>query len=211
MPDSSKPESDIPDDDAWSAWHPADLARRLSAVGRPWCVVGGWALDLWHGRQTREHDDLEFTVLRQDLPAFRAALGDMALFTAGDGIVAPLADGVAPPEAIFQIWVLDRATRRWRVDMMIEPGTPDEWIYKRDARIHRPRDEMVAVTADGVPHLAPAAVLLFKAKHLRPKDEADFAAALPKLVAGERAWLRESLALLHPGHAWIEALSSPQA
>ena len=49
----------IPDDDAWGAWHPADLARRLHGLERPWCVVGGWALDLWHGRQTRDHEDLE--------------------------------------------------------------------------------------------------------------------------------------------------------
>jgi len=201
----------IPADDAWSAWRPEELGRRLQGIGRPWCIVGGWALDLWHGHETRAHEDLEFTVLREDLATFRAALGDMVFFTAGDGIVAPLADGQEPAPDIFQIWALDRAAQRWRVDMMIEPGTPAEWVYKRDSRIRRPRAEMIAVTADGLPYLRPAAILLFKAKHRRAKDEADFAGALPKLPADERAWLQENLALLHPGHDWIEALSSPQA
>ncbi|WP_425358733.1 nucleotidyltransferase domain-containing protein [Aminobacter aminovorans] len=49
---------DTPDHDAWCAWHPTELARHLTGVSLPWCVVGGWALDLWHGHQTREHEDL---------------------------------------------------------------------------------------------------------------------------------------------------------
>ena len=144
-------ETEIPDDDAWSAWGPEELGRRLHGVPSPWCIVGGWALDLWHGHETRAHEDLEFTVLREDVAAFRDALEDMEFFTAGDGIVAPLADNREPVAEIFQIWALDRATRRWRVDMMIEPGTPTEWVCKRDNRIRQPRAEMVAVTGDGLP------------------------------------------------------------
>lgn len=81
---------DAPDHDAWCAWHPTELARRLTGVSVPWCVAGGWALDLWHGHQTREHEDLEFTVLRSDVPVFRRALADMEFHTAGDGIVKHL-------------------------------------------------------------------------------------------------------------------------
>ncbi|BCP53072.1 hypothetical protein K32_16890 [Kaistia sp. 32K] len=198
--------SAIPDDDAWTAWHPAELGQRLRGIGRPWHVVGGWALDLWHGRETREHEDLEFAVLRDDLDAFRHALAGMQFFTAGSGIVAPLPDGADPAPEIFQIWCLDPLERRWRVDMMIEPGTPDEWVYRRDPRLVRRRAEMIATTADGLPYLKPAAVLLFKAKHVRGKDELDFAKALPKLETAERAWLKASLQTLHPGHPWIDAL-----
>jgi hypothetical protein len=196
----------IPDDDAWSPWHPADLGRRLQEVGRPWCVVGGWALDLWHGRQTREHEDLEFAILRDDAPAFRAALGELAFFTVHDGAIAPLAPDAVPPPHVFQIWGLDAAARRWRIDMMIEPGTPSDWVYRRDPRITRPRAEMVGLTADGLSYLNPAAVLLFKAKHLRDKDLLDFEAALPRLAPTERIWLRDCLARLHAGHPWIGRL-----
>lgn len=196
----------VPDQNLWDAWEPAELARRLGDLPLPWCVVGGWALDLWHGAATREHEDLEFTVLRDDLGPFRQALGDMALFTAHDGVVAPLAAGEELAPDIAQIWCFDRAAGRWRADMMIEPGTSDVWAYKRAPAVTRPRPEMVALSADGIPYLNPAAVLLFKAKHRRSKDEADFAGALPKLPAAERRWLRERLVQLHPGHDWIAAL-----
>jgi hypothetical protein len=118
----------------------------------------------------------------------------------------PLPGGAEPAPDIFQIWCLDAVERRWRVDMMIEPGTPRDWVYKRDASIVRPRAEMVAITADGLPYLHPAAILLFKAKHARAKDEIDFENALPRLPAADRAWLKACLALTHPRHPWIGAL-----
>jgi len=192
--------------DAWSPWHPTELAARLSAVTRPWCIVGGWALDLWHGHQTREHEDLEFTVLRHDLGAFRGALEGMEFHLVGDGIVEPLPANEEPPATISQVWCLDVEARRWRVDMMIEPGTLDTWIYKRDPAISLPRAEIVARTEDGISYLKPAAILLFKAKYQRAKDEADFERALPKLLSSERQWLKTSLAACHPGHEWLSSL-----
>jgi hypothetical protein len=192
--------------DAWCAWHPTELGRRLSGIAQPWCIAGGWALDLWHGHQTRDHEDLEFTVLREGVAAFRQALTGMDFYTAGDGIVEHLPDGDEPPAAIWQIWCQDSAARCWRVDMMIEPGTPDMWNYKRDPAITRPRSEMFGITGDGLPYLKPAAVLLFKAKHRRGKDETDFENALPKLEQTERDWLKACMATAHPGHEWLQML-----
>lgn len=201
--------AEVPDQDQWTAWRPAELARRLRGVARPWCVVGGWALDLWHGAETRAHGDLEFTVLRDDLGVFRRALGGLEFYTAHDGVLEHLAMDREPTADVFQVWCLDGSAGRWRADMMIEPGTDADWVCKRDAAVRRPRAEMVMLTADGIPYLNPSAVLLFKAKYRRPKDEADFEGALPKLARPERLWLRDCLALLHPGHDWIEALRDP--
>lgn len=195
-----------PDQEAWDAWHPSELARRLAGVSLPWCVVGGWALDLWLGYQTREHEDLEFTILRGDFRRFRQALRGMAFYTADSGIVAHLPDHEEPADSIWQVWCRDEVARSWRADMMIEPGTPEIWAYKRDPGLIRSRAEMVETTVDGIPYLKPAGVLLFKAKHRRPKDEADFESALPKLPAPERAWLKQSLAATHPRHDWIGML-----
>jgi hypothetical protein len=192
--------------DAWSAWHPQELAHRLAPVARPWCVVGGWALDLWHGEETRPHEDIEFTILRGDFALFRAALSGLRLHAVGDGHVEPLGEGEAPPADRAQVWCEDVAAACWRVDMMLEDGTPETWVYKRDPAIRRPRGEVVHVTERGIPYLAPEAILLFKAKYRRDKDEADFSRVLPKLDAAQRRWLGACIARVHPGHAWLEAL-----
>ncbi len=195
-----------PADDAWSAWQPDELARRLAGVSRLWCVVGGWALDLWHGVETRPHEDLEFTILRDDLRVFRDALGELAFHAVDDGRITPLAPGALPPTGVTQIWGEDRAAGCWRVDMMLEAGTPETWVYKRNPAIRRPRDEMAGVTAAGIPYLRPEAVLLFKAKYRRDKDEADFARAVPKLDGEAKRWLKACLLAADAEHAWARAL-----
>ncbi|WP_434781288.1 hypothetical protein [Aminobacter carboxidus] len=65
-----------------------------------------------------------------------------------------------------------------------------------------PRANIVATTPNDIPYLKPVAVLLFKAKYQRPKDEANFENALPKLQRSERAWLKDCLDMRHPGHEW---------
>jgi hypothetical protein len=59
---------------------------------------------------------------------------------------------------------------------------------------------------EGIPYLAPEIVLLFKARHDRPKDQGDFTGVLPLLNPGRRAWLAAALARVHPGHPWISEL-----
>lgn len=206
-PGGDQPDPVVPGVDAWDAWHPVEAARRLSGVDAPWYVVGGWAVDLWLGRQTREHSDLEVAVPRPYLPRMRARLAGFELFVAGDGGVSPLVRDEDMPAGHHQVWVLERAAAAWRMDLMLQPGDASEWVFRRDEWVRRPYPQMVGVTAQGVPYLRPEGVLLFKARHRRPKDEADLAAVLPRLEPAARAWLAEALDLVHPGHPWAAALS----
>ena len=60
----------------------------------------------------------------------------------------------------------------------------------------------------GIPYIRPEIALLFMAKGVRAKDEADFTAALPLLGDEQRRWLVDALVLVHPGHRWLPALVS---
>ncbi len=186
---------------AWNAWHPSDLMKRLGTEIH-WYVVGGWALDLWHGRQTRDHDDLEFAVLAGDVGRVRALLSELVFFSVVDGRIEHLPSSQPPAAHVAQLWGADPKQGCWRVDLMPERGTPASWAYKRDPALKVSRRDIIRRTADGLPYLAPAAVLLFKAKHCREKDDRDFDLALPRLAASERDDLRRWLERLHPDHGW---------
>jgi hypothetical protein len=67
-------------------------------------------------------------------------------------------------------------------------------------------ERLIERTRDGIPYGRPEVVLLYKAKHTRPKDDADFAAVLPRLERERRRWLREALELVHPAHRWLPDL-----
>jgi hypothetical protein len=83
----------------------------------------------------------------------------------------------------------------------------DVWICRRDDRIRRPYVDLIQHDATGLPFMAPEVVLLFKAKASRDKDTTDFTGTLPLLDAGQRQWLVDALALVHPDHPWTAAVA----
>jgi hypothetical protein len=197
---------DGPGLDAWHPWTPTEVAEQMRPVAVPWCVIGGWAIDLFLGTPTRFHEDLEISVLRADFEPVRDALSGYEFFVVGDGEVRALPRGATPPDHRHQNWVLDVGAGAWRVDVMLELGDTNTWVFRRDPSITAPRAFMVGRSADGIPYLGPHGALLYKAKGARPKDELDFAACLPRLAAPERTWLRDTLTRVHPDHPWIAQL-----
>ncbi len=188
----------------WDPWSPWEVARQLDGLTTPWYVAAGWALDLFLGRQTREHDDIEVGVPAHSFSYVRVALSGFEVVVVGDGKAWP-----ATPESLAahrQTWVRSAPGGPWLLDVFREPWVGDTWVYERDPRIQLPVERVISRTPDGVPYLQPEIVLLLKARAVRPKDEIDLATVLPHLDSGRRAWLYESLALVQPGHSWLETL-----
>ncbi len=195
-----------PDLSAWDAWHPSDVARHLAGVEVPWYVTAGWALDLFHGRQTRDHEDIEIAVPAGGFSDVGRALSEFELYAVGAGVAHPLTPETLA--ATHQTWVREPATALWRLDVMRETWDGDTWVFRRDPRVRLPRTRVIAYTDNGIPYAQPEVVLLYKAKAVREKDEADFGAVLPLLGSSRRNWLSHALTLVHPGHRWLEALRS---
>lgn len=199
---------DGPGLDAWQPWTPDQASDVMRGCNVPWCVVGGFAIDLFLGHKSREHEDLEIAIPRAFFPTVRAHLKRFALHAVGDGEVRRLTDDAVLSDDKHQCWVLDPATNKWRMDVMSEPGDTLKWVFRRDERINAPREWMTVQSDRGVPYLVPEAVLLFKAKpEPRPKDEDDFTRCLPLLSGPARDWLRNALDRVNPDHAWLEKLS----
>ncbi|MGA0228525.1 MAG: nucleotidyltransferase domain-containing protein [Paracoccaceae bacterium] len=195
--------SSEPDVEKWDPWQPRELSQRLSEAERHWYVVGGWALDLWHRKETRTHEDIEFCCLRKDAPYFMEKLNELTFFGAQSGSLYPLDKDMPLSKKVNQFWGWDEAKNVWWVDLMIDPGTEAEWVFKRNPDIRLPRSDAISTTPDGIPFLRPAPILLFKAKHCRPKDQFDFETALPHLSQSEKQWLMGSIEKEYPQCDWI--------
>jgi hypothetical protein len=201
-----------PELDHWASWTPRQVVHVLAGVEAPWYVAAGWAISLHLGEVHREHEDLEIAVPAERFAEVAAALADYDLFVpgrAGDvGYVQPLASAAVALADSHQTWVRDHASGHWRLDVFREPSRAGEWVCRRDESMRLPYERVVARTADGIPYARPEIALLFKAKHVRDKDEVDFMAVLPTLEPDARAWLAQALERIHPGHAWLELLAS---
>jgi hypothetical protein len=191
-------------DPLWEPWTPAEAARRLAGVGVPWYVAGGWALDLFGGRVTRAHEDLEIAIPAAGFGEVRAALADLEFDVAGSEQLWP--EDSPAFAMLHQTWGRDRGTQTYRIDVFREPHDGDTWLCRRDESIRWSYDALIERSSDEIPYLVPEVALLFKAKHLRAKDETDFASVLPLLSAGRRAWLAGALERVHPGHRWLSVL-----
>ena len=193
-------------DARWSSsWTPSEVADRLAGVSAPWCVAAGWALDLFHGRQTREHGDIEIAIPAASFPEVRDRFPGYVFDGAGSGRIWEN----ATPEvlsAVHQTWLRDPATGNYLLDVFREPHDGDTWICRRDETIRLPYRDIIHHTHNGIPYLAPELVLLFKAKHARPKDQGDFAATVPLMTPAQRETLAELITRAHPGHAWLADL-----
>jgi len=193
-------------DTRWSVcWTPNEIAQRLAGISTPWYVAAGWALDLFRGVQTRAHGDIEIAIPAAGFPEVRRRFPGYVFDAVGSGRIW---EDAAPEvlAAVHQTWVRDPATGNYLLDVFREPHDGDTWICRRDESIRLPYSDIVHHTRNGIPYLAPELVLLFKAKHARRKDQADFEGAVPHMTSAQRETLAELLARVHPGHPWIAGL-----
>jgi hypothetical protein len=195
--------------DSLGVWEPYDVdtvARLLRATDFVWWLSGGCALDLFVGRHTRAHGDIDISIRRDQLPRVTEQLAaHLELQIARDGRLFPLTG--RGDDSVHGLWAREVGGGPWRLQINLEPCAGDEWTYRRDGRVHRPLDAVIQHRA-GVPCVNPAVQLLWKARDHAPKDEIDLANVLPLLALDERAWLARAITTAHPESPWRERVQS---
>jgi hypothetical protein len=184
----------------------ASLMRRL---GVWWGFAGGWAIDLWLGEVTRHHHDVEVVVRRQDQITVHHALSREWQMLCLD-----------PPQSRWRPWrgqewisapsfQTKARQRSAEFDLFLENVCADVWTFRRDQRIQRPIDDVLAEGDSGLPVVRPEIQLLYMAKSNEPKHQRDFEIALPRLGSQEASWLRHGLTVIDPEHPWVNRLNIP--
>ena len=192
-----------------------DLGRAIEparGLPVPWYVAGGWAIDLFVGRTTREHQDVDILVARDDQRAVYEHFAERTLLKViphpcgrvGQGTVVAW-DGRELTLPVHQIFADDDAGDR--IEILLGDIERGVWRYRRNHRVKRRLSDAVMETSDGIAFLAPEIVLLFKAPLMREWDELDFHTALPLMTDEQRTWLADALRRAHRGHHWLRSLA----
>ena len=191
-------------------WDPAPLSEVTALFSRvrvPWWVAGGYAIELAVGHAFREHGDVDVLLLRRDQPAVQEALSSWDWWAADPpGTLRPWQRGEILPAGIDDVWCRPSAATPWRIQVMLDESQGDEWISRRNGAVRRAIADLGAVSPEGVPYLVPEVQLFAKAWGTRPKDEQDFAAALPVLDDTQRRWLAKALETTYGRHPWLDRL-----
>jgi len=166
-----------------------------------WAVAGGWAIDVFLGRSTRPHADVDIAVWRDEHEHLRTALPDWRFSIADSGQLRPWPAGtlLAPP--LHELHAIS-ADEKSSVELLLNDRRDGSWLYRRDHTIRLALAD--AIQRDGpLPFLAPEIVLLYKSKSPRATDDADFRHVLPRLSSGARQWLADALARADAAHPWL--------
>jgi hypothetical protein len=179
----------------------------LRGLPRPWFVCGGWALDLFLGRVTRPHKDVDVAIARDDQFVVRDYLlgRGWSLERAEGGELIPWPDGERLELPSHALWCRNDSHDPDFFEVLLNEIDGGGFRFRRDQSVTLTRGHMSFRTPSGLPVLAPEIVLLYKSN--RPEEEdADFQGAAPSLSEEGRGWLKEALERLSARHPWAENL-----
>jgi len=179
----------------------ADVMRGFPC---PWYIAGGWAIDLFLGHTTRDHDDIDVAILRKNQADLRTHLSTWRFGKVVEGRRLPWADGERLDPPVHEVQAASETGAR--IEFLFNESSGARWRFRRNPAIRRRLDRIGIRTPAGIPFLVPEIVLLFKAKAPTAKDRHDFDLVQPRLMAEPRRWLKDALETCHPGHPWIARL-----
>jgi hypothetical protein len=191
----------------------------LDGLAAPWFLCGGWAVDAWLGRQTREHGDVDIALLHEDQHAVFTHFAGWTLVGHDPNVpddtdepwtgrrLDPPAHIHVPTAASPLAGAAGTTRARYEFEFLLNGRAGRDLVVDPDLRITLPLKECARESPWGVPTLAPEIVLFFKGRGgQRPRDQRDFEALLPTLTPVERAWLANSLRQDRADHAWLPLL-----
>jgi hypothetical protein len=158
---------DYPDHWKWEDFDPSRLSSLMCSFHAPWWVAGGRALDLWMGRQTRAHQDVDVAVLREDQKRLHEAFGGWELYYAtSDHRLVPYRSNRWLEEPLHGVWVRPASDAPWLCEFLLNEHEGQQWVNRRNPAVRKPLAEVGVTALGGVPTLVPEIVLLYKANEL---------------------------------------------
>ena len=176
----------------------------MAGFNKTWFIAGGWAIDLFIGKETREHKDLEIALFRKDQLNIKAYLNEWEFMKVSKGEFYTWENEFLDLP-IHEIHAINKSNGD-KIEVLLNETEDNDWKFRRDLRIAYPINSVWSYSETGIPYLNPEIALLYKAKNTREKDHQDFMTIKDYLDNEKRQRLRYALELHEPEHKWLKYL-----
>lgn len=183
---------------------PLKVQRLMQNFNADWFVAGGWAIDLFVGKETRNHDDIEIAIFRKDQIALQNYFADWQMCKAQSGELSVWKKGEFLELPLHEIHCFKKNAAPPTLEVLLNETDGTNWIYRRNAKITKPLSEIYFTTNSGIKFLRPEIVLLYKSKNPHLKDEQDFEVVAKSLNEQSKKWLKNALTICYNEHPWLQ-------
>ncbi len=180
----------------FSNWKPYSIEQiklLFNAADFTWGIAGGWAIDLYIGRQTRRHEDLDIMILSCEQQELFDYLKGFTVYVAKDGKLS-IWSGQKIDDR-YSLWVSERESTPFIFEILLMDTVEEKWIYKRNRMISGDLNRLFIDSKYDVKIVAPEIQLLYKlgASFVRDKDIQDLKTIYKFLNINQLEWLKSSL------------------
>ncbi|MEJ7863006.1 MAG: hypothetical protein WKF90_15365 [Pyrinomonadaceae bacterium] len=185
---------------------PLQIADVMRDFKPSWFIAGGWAIDLFLGKETRAHNDIEVAVFRQDQAALHNYFKSWNLQKTVNGklVVWHRDEWLTLPT--HEIHCFNEPAKPPKIEILLNESNESEWIYRRNKEIRRSLAKIGLCSSEGIKFLSPEIVLLYKSKNPQTKDERDFQTVIGHLERVRKQWLKDAIGIYDFKHRWLESL-----
>lgn len=176
----------------------------MSGFNKPWFFAGGWAIDLFIGKKTRSHDDVEIALFREDQLELKGYLKgwDFQKVVKGESCLWKNEFLELP---IHEIHAFNKQNKDM-LEILLNEKEGGSWLFRRNFEIFYPLNSIWGYSDKGMPYLNPEIALLYKTKNTRQKDHQGFITVKDLLDEKQKKWLKDAIKLQDPDHKWIDLL-----
>lgn len=171
----------------------AKLFSYLSNINLDWAVCGGDAIDMFVGRKTRDHKDIDIAVFWDQRDRLLAYLlqGNWRIFEPENGLLREITCLDDDLKRNDNLWCISRGSAAYQIDrkhdrffnittsrkhqdsldfieFLFNKRIGNQFIYKRDSNIKH--SHAILHDDSGIPYLTPELVLLYKSIFVRYID-----------------------------------------
>lgn len=176
----------------------------MADFNKDWFFAGGWAIDLYLGRETRDHDDIEIGIFRKDQSELKQYLTNWDFQKVVKGGFSPW-KGEYLELPIHEIHA--KNSEYDELEILLNETACESWRFRRDRTIRYPLKSLIRYSKTDLPYLTPEIVLLYKVKNTREKDHMDFLSVKDELNTKQQDWLKQAISVHEPTHKWLQFLN----